>query len=195
MDSPLTGEVWNQEIAFQRGNRYLVSADSGKGKSTLLNIIYGIRKDYTGSLLFDDLAANNQTDFNSLRCRNMAYLFQDLRLFGQLTARENIALKPGSLFTNGETEFYAEKLGIASQLDKPCNRLSLGQQQRVAMIRALSQHFDWLLLDEPFSHLDEGNANLVMNLVDEIAQKNNAGIIATSLGSTLGFEKFNVIRL
>ena len=195
INSTFDGQVWNCDLSFQKGTHYLITADSGKGKSTLLNIIYGIRKDYTGQVFFDQIPLNSDIDFNSFRQSSIAYLFQDLRLFGQLTARENILLKPGCYFTNAEIDFFAEKMGVGAQLDKPCNKLSLGQQQRIAIIRAVSQPFSWLLLDEPFSHMDSKNASIAMEIILDFTAKQNAGIIATSLGSNEGFHNFNSIKL
>jgi ABC-type lipoprotein export system ATPase subunit len=196
-DSPLDGIVWKKEISFERGNKYLIMADSGKGKSTFLNIIYGIRKDYTGSVLFDreDIKNASQNHMSFLRANQISYLFQDLRLFGNISARENILLKPGCKFTNGEIEFYAEKIGVLPLLDRNCATLSLGQQQRIAMLRALSQPFKWLLLDEPFSHLDVSNAEKMMEFVHTRVKEESAGILATSLGDKRSFDEFNIINL
>src|SRR5688572_29654108 len=104
MDSPLEGNVWKKDLQLTRGKKYLVMADSGKGKSTMLNIIYGIRKDYNGSVRFDeqDIKKISSDGYSHLRSVKMAYLFQDLRLFHNLSARENIALKPGCKFNNAE---------------------------------------------------------------------------------------------
>ena len=191
------GMVWQKTVVLERGHKYLISADSGKGKSTFLNIIYGIRKDYSGKVFFDttEIQTLNANVFSVYRNQNLSYLFQDLRLFGNITARENINLKPGNKFTNGEIDFYAEKLGIESLLNRPCQKLSLGQQQRIAMLRALSQPFQWLLLDEPFSHLDNKNAKLMMELILQRTGEEKAGIIATSLGETKGFDEFKVLDL
>lgn len=189
--------VWNQKLDFVKGEKYLVMADSGKGKSTLLNILYGIRKDYSGAVLFDtrNIRELNSFDFSTIRQNELAYLFQDLRLFGQLTARENIMFKPGCTFTSAETEHYAEKLGMLKFLDRRCDTLSLGQQQRIALIRAISQKFDFIFLDEPVSHLDAKNASAVMEIVFERAGAYGAGILATSLGDTGSFTDFKQVQL
>jgi ABC-type lipoprotein export system ATPase subunit len=117
-----------------------------------------------------------------LRRTQLAVVFQDLRLFAQLSAEENIMLK-ASLTGFPETEALAmaDVLGISSLLQKPCGILSMGQQQRVAIVRALCQPFDMLLLDEPFSHLDRENAGKVMTLALDKAKKNGAGIVVSSL--------------
>jgi len=196
-DTPLDGNLWLSNIQFQRGTLSLIMADSGKGKSTFLNIIYGIRKDFNGTVFFDNenIEKISSNGFSELRTQIFSYLFQDLRLFGNLTARENILLKPACKFTNGEIDFYAEKLGVAKLLDRNCQTLSLGQQQRIAMLRALSQPFQWLLLDEPFSHLDDKNAANMMAFVLERCKQENAGILATSLGDKRGFDNFEIVKI
>ena len=77
---------------------------------------------------------------------------------------------------------WFDLLGIADKADQKIGRMSFGQQQRVAMIRALVQPFDFLLADEPISHLDESNSRLMGQLMMQEAQSQGAGIIVTSIG-------------
>lgn len=196
-DSPIGDGFWKTNTKLTSDKFYLIIADSGKGKSTLLNIIYGTRKDYEGTVNIDgsNIRTLQEEQINSLRSQHFAYLFQDLRLFGNLTARENIAMKPGFKFENASIQHWASKLGVENLLDRRCNTLSLGQQQRIAMIRALSQSFKWLLLDEPFSHLDNKNSEAMMQLIEMRCKEENAGVIATSLGDKRGFEEFYSLTL
>ncbi|MBS3915953.1 MAG: ATP-binding cassette domain-containing protein [Bacteroidetes bacterium] len=191
------GSVWNRDTVFEPSAHYLVRADSGKGKSTLLNILYGIRKDYTGHANYGNHEVHKISDdeWSKIRSLEISYLFQDLRLFPALTAMENIQLKPGNILYKNEIEYYADKLGVSNQLKKPCSKLSLGQQQRIALIRALSQRFEWLFLDEPFSHLDKNNAMIAMECIMERCGPMKAGILATSLGDQNGFDHFQIIDL
>jgi ABC-type lipoprotein export system ATPase subunit len=94
-------------------------------------------------------------------------LFQELRLFPELTAYENVEIKNRLTHwkTKQEIENWFEILGIADKLDTQVGKMSFGQQQRVALMRALSQPFDFLLVDEPISHLDEENARTVADLM------------------------------
>lgn len=183
--------VWNNDLELVHGMNYLIDAPSGKGKTTLLNIIYGIRKDYSGDLYFNQSNSKTftQNNWSEMRKDKLSMVFQDLRLFGNLTPIENIELKQSLSKTTivPSVKEMSSRLGIESLLNKPCKKLSFGQQQRVAIIRALQQPFEWLLLDEPFSHLDTENIRIASELIGEVCSNQNAGIVATTLGSEYPF--------
>lgn len=183
--------VWNTNLTFDKGKHYLVTAPSGKGKSTLLHIIYGLRKDFDGEVYVKDKSTNkiSNNEWSDLRQSVLSIVFQDLRLFPNLSARENILLN-AQLQGNFNSDLInpmAERLGISEYLDKPSNTLSYGQRQRIAIIRALCQPFDFILLDEPFSHLDEDNCIKASQLIEEEVKKQGAGLILVSLGEKFHF--------
>jgi ABC-type phosphate/phosphonate transport system ATPase subunit len=86
---------------------------------------------------------------------------------------------------------WFEELGIGDKLDAKVGRMSFGQQQRVAMIRALVQPFDFILADEPISHLDDHNSSIMGEIMMKEAKKQGAGVIVTSIGKhmDLPYEK------
>lgn len=182
-------DVWKTSLVFKRGCRYLVEAASGGGKSSLCSYIYGSRIDYEGTLKFNgnDASRIGMNDWQRLRRTNLAYLPQELSLFPELTALQNIRLK--NSLTNHVPEAMIEEwlhdLGIDSRRDYPVGRMSIGQQQRVGIIRAVSQPFDFILLDEPVSHLDEDNNRKAARIIQEVADSQGAGIISTSVGNPL----------
>lgn len=180
-----SSSVWGKSISLNPGTAYQVEAASGRGKSTFVNLIFGTRKDYSGTIQFDgqDISSFNLSKWESLRTHKLAILFQDLNLFSNLTARENIQLKRSlsSRISDSEVEEMAEQLGVASLLNKPCGKLSYGQQQRIALIRTLAQPFEWLLVDEPFSHLDLNNSKIAFSLMEKACKETGAGLILTSL--------------
>lgn len=182
-------EVWLRNVEFERGKHYLISAESGTGKSSLCSYIYGYRIDYSGVMQFDgtDIRTLSVDQWCDVRKNHIAYLPQDLRLFPELTAIENIQLK--NRLTNFKTEkeiiSYFELLGIPEKVNSPVGKLSIGQQQRVAIIRALCQPADFILLDEPVSHLDEANNAIVAQMVTEEAARQGAGVISTSVGNNV----------
>ncbi|MFC2383040.1 MAG: ATP-binding cassette domain-containing protein [Porphyromonas sp.] len=185
----LVSEVWRQELSFERGRHYLIEASSGAGKSSLCSFLYGWRGDYLGRIAFDgkDIRTLTPQAWSALRCRSMSFLFQEMRLFDELTAWENVWLKNQLTGHKDKKtlEGYFEALGIADKLHAPARLLSLGQQQRVAAIRALAQPFDFLLLDEPISHLDEANAETLARLIEDEARSQGATVLTTSVGKHL----------
>ena len=118
---------------------------------------------------------------------SLSLLFQELRLFPELTALENVLLKNRLSGYKSRQEILTlfEAAGIADKVNEKTGILSFGQQQRVAFIRCLCQPFDFILLDEPVSHLDENNARVLARLLEEEAGRQGAGILVTSIGKAL----------
>ena len=189
--SPASKTFGNRCI-FEKGKHYLISAPSGRGKSTLLHILYGIRDDYEGTAAISgkNLRQFTADDWAACRQKQLSIVFQDLRLFPRLTALENILLKAGLTETITEVDIrqWANRLGVAENLNQTAATLSYGQRQRIAIIRALCQPFNFLLLDEPFSHLDEENIRRATSLVLEVCERQNAGIVLVSLGDDYFFD-------
>ena len=185
----LVSDIWGREVTLQRGGIYLVEAASGTGKSSLCSYVIGMRRDYAGSILFDgrDVRSFATSEWARLRQHSLSLLFQELRLFPELTAWENVQIK------NHLTRFRSDAvirqwfdvLGIGDKRDSLVGMMSFGQQQRVAMMRALVQPFDFLFVDEPVSHLDDGNAARMADLVLTEARSQGAAIVATSIGKHL----------
>lgn len=200
-DDPAPGKsgVWLRETTFCKGEYTLVEAASGTGKSSLCAFLYGSRTDYAGRILFDgaDSRTLSAKQWTALRRRSLSLLFQDLRLFDELTVRENIRVKNDltQFKTPDEINRLLEAAGIAGKSDTPVGKLSLGQQQRVAFIRCLCQPFDFILLDEPVSHLDAANGELLSALLLAEAEKQGAGILVTSVGSRLRLPYHNILTL
>jgi len=183
--SPKT-EIWQKDVSFLPQQHCQVYSPSGKGKSSFLHIIYGLRDDFTGNLWLNDKNARSfqPDDWAKLRQDTFSIVFQDLRLFLHLTAWENLLAKAALYPQNKEKELHeqAEFLGVSHVLHKPTHTLSYGERQRVAIIRALIQPFRWLLLDEPFSHLDQENIAKASKLINQKVSENQATILMTSLG-------------
>lgn len=195
----IRSEVWLRHVSFEKGKKYLISAESGGGKSSLCAYLYGYRKDYSGEFLFDGRPIGELTvaEWCEVRRRRIAYLPQDMRLFPELTAIENAALKNRLTGYRSERDIRTmfERLGIGDKLDKPAGKLSIGQQQRVAIIRALCQPCDFMLLDEPVSHLDEANNRTIAEMIAEEASRTGAGVIATSVGNNLKLDVEEALKL
>ncbi len=155
--SELAGsEVYMQEnILFSKGNNYLIKASSGHGKSSILNFIYGSNFNYDGKILYN--GSTDKKAIFALRKATISYVFQDFKLFDELSVFENILLKNNLTQhkTTADIDNLLSRVQLGHKRDALVKNLSLGQRQRVAIIRALCQPFDFILLDEPFSHLDD----------------------------------------
>lgn len=188
----VVSDIWLREVSFERGKSYLVRAESGTGKSSLCSYIYGQRGDYRGTILFDndDICQYNVNRWSDIRQNQISILFQELRLFGELTAMENVWIKNTITNFKSREEIIVlfEELGIADKLDSRTDHLSYGQQQRVALIRALCQPFSFLLLDEPVSHLDDKNSDAMRDVILRETRKQGAGIVATSIGKQMNID-------
>ncbi|MFM7709860.1 MAG: ATP-binding cassette domain-containing protein [Ferruginibacter sp.] len=165
---------------------YQVLASSGSGKTTLVSILAGLRGDYNGTLFINQKPANGfrPDDWSRWRSKDMSIVFQDLRLFPELTGIDNIELSAklaGAVTDRAQITSMAEQLGVAHKLDTTMRFLSFGQMQRMAIIRALNRPYNWLILDEPFSHLDQKNAETAWALIIQNAREKKAGVLITSL--------------
>lgn len=196
----LVSDVWRQNVTFEKGRTYLVEAASGTGKSTMCSYIIGYRNDYSGRILFDDedIRSFGDARWSHIRQRNISLLFQELRLFPELTALENIAIKNQLTKHKSDADImeWFERLGIGDKVDSRLGLMSYGQQQRVAMIRALVQPFDFIVVDEPISHLDEENSRIMADIMHEEAMEQGAGVIVTSIGKHMSNLKYDgIIKL
>lgn len=195
----LDSEVWQKEITFERDRLYLVEAASGQGKSTFCSYIVGYRNDFTGQILFDDMDTRTLSvnQWVEMRKFHVSHLFQELRLFPELTAMENVEIKNKltGFKTKEQIDRWFEMLGIADKKDAKIGRMSFGQQQRVALIRALVQPFDFILADEPISHLDDENSRIMGEIMMAEAKSQGAGVIVTSIGKHIDLNYERTVKL
>ncbi|MBP1594081.1 MAG: transporter ATP-binding protein, partial [Bacteroidetes bacterium] len=178
---------------------YLIEADSGTGKSSLCSYIYGYRNDYQGTFNFDKENIRNLSvsKWVDIRKHSISMLFQELRLFTELTALENIQLKNNltGYKSQKEIETLFEAMGIDDKYNSKVGKLSFGQQQRVAFIRSLCQPFDFIFLDEPISHLDETNGQIMGDLLMQEVKQQGAGVIVTSIGKHIELNYNKIFKL
>lgn len=191
MPHPLSGlshaenSLWGNSFVFDSSIRTLLNASSGKGKTTFTHCLMGLRFDFSGEIRLNGKNSRNLTlkEWVEIRQKKISVVFQDLQLFPQLTVEENLKLK--SELTGPFDRINAfekiEFVGLADKLKQKCGLLSMGQQQRVAIVRSLLQPFELIIMDEPFSHLDKDNASRCMQLIQERCSAQNAGFILTTL--------------
>lgn len=195
----IVSDVWHQSLELKKGEKVLIEAASGTGKSSFCSYIYGYRDDYQGIICFDgkNIKGLNVSEWMEIRKTSFSMLFQELRLFTELTAWENVQIKNSltGFKQKKEIKLWFEALGIADKWNTPLGKLSFGQQQRVALVRALCQPFDFIFLDEPVSHLDDENGRIMAAILTEEAEKQGAGIVVTSIGKHLELDYHKTLKL
>ena len=191
--------VWNRNIVFHKEEHIQIIAPSGSGKTSLIHFLYGLRKDYTGDILYDDKETRDfeMEQFATYRRDYISIVFQDMRLFNEQTVFQNIEIKRqlNPFHCQSRIQEMAQRLGIENKLRKSCKTCSYGEQQRIAIIRSLQQPFNFLLLDEPFSHLDVNNRNKALELIEEEAALRKASIILADLERVDSFKTNRVLNL
>ncbi|HEX6191473.1 MAG TPA: ATP-binding cassette domain-containing protein [Chitinophagaceae bacterium] len=180
-----SSEIWGKDLVFQRGEMIKIVAPSGKGKTSLVHFIYGLRKDYNGKINYGkkNISGFGVDNFAKYRREHVSIVFQDMRLFPEQTVAENLEIKRQlkPYHPPEKIREFTERLGIGNKLKTKARICSYGEQQRVSIIRALLQPFDFLILDEPFSHLDNNNSEKAMELMLEESRARNACIVFADL--------------
>ena len=192
-------DVWRRNTSLERGKLYCIDAASGTGKTSLCSFLFGVRRDYAGSIIFNDtnISSYKIKDWCEIRRRHLAYMPQELDVFGELTALDNILLKNRLTHFKTEAEIRQmfEELEIDNRINSYCARMSVGQRQRVALIRSLCQPLDFILLDEPVSHLDAVNNAKCAAMVVAEARRQEASVVSTSVGNPLAITDPIVLKL
>ena len=164
--------VKNLNFKIEKNEICLLKGSSGCGKSTLFNVISGLKKSDNGTIILNDNILSNEDIFVKPEKRNIGYVFQDFALFPHIDAEKNIRYAK----SNNENTLFDDvisDLKLLSHLKKMPHELSGGQQQRVALARAILMQPNLLLLDEPFSNLDQSSVNSAQNLILNVIDRFN----------------------
>ncbi|BFG71386.1 ATP-binding cassette domain-containing protein [Sediminibacterium sp. KACHI17] len=193
-------DIWNRTVSFTAGQWTKIKAPSGTGKTTLIHSLYKLREDYSGKIEWDGVSLQQlpAEQLSRYRQEKISIVFQDLRLFPNLTSFENIELKRvlQKPYCDREKIFsMAEELGVQHILQQKASICSYGEQQRVAIIRALIHPFSMLVMDEPFSHLDQTNTAKAAALIMKECKDRNAGFIITDLDDDHHFPYDQILNL
>lgn len=196
----ITGsEIWDKNISFNKGEHVHIVAPSGSGKTSLIHFIYGLRKDYEGTISYQNENIKNFSleKYSTFRQRHLSIVFQDLRLFAEQSVKNNIELKRqlNPYHPPQKMEEMARRLGILNKLSRLAKTCSYGEQQRIAIIRSLMQPFDFLLMDEPFSNLDESNRAKAFELIKEECTLRNASMIFADLKELDFLKREKILKL
>lgn len=173
------------DLAVEAGDRLSIVGRSGSGKSTLLNVMGLLDNPTTGSVTFDgrQVAKFTAAERDRVRGKEIGFIFQQFNLLGGRTARENVMTPllyaTGKQFWNRSTlaAEMLERVGLGHRVDSMPEKLSGGEQQRVAIARSLVRGPRVILADEPTGALDVETGASVMELLDEVALTTGAALV------------------
>lgn len=192
-------EIWDSHHLFNEAEYIEITASSGRGKSSFIHFLYGLKKYFSGKIFINEKDASTFSlkETAAIRSRKLSIVFQDLRLFESATCLQNIQVKNALTGHSNlsDIERMADRLGIRNKLYAIAGNCSYGERQRVAIIRALQQPFEYILLDEPFSHLDEENRKKAITLILEEVSKQQAGMVLADLESNPSFPASRRLKL
>ena len=172
------------EFTLDAGQHVALRGASGTGKTTFLNCIAGILRPDQGDieLAGQNIAVASEGHRDQLRARHIGYIFQTFNLLQGYTCLENVLL--GMSFS-GQAKIQAaaailKRVGLSDRMDYRPSELSVGQQQRVAVARALANRPQLVLADEPTGNLDPQNAREALQLIREVCKENQAALLLVS---------------
>jgi len=187
-------------FTFERGGWYTVYGVSGSGKSTLLNVGGGLEEPDSGSLIIDgrDIYSLNDRKLSKLRNSKIGFIFQFFHLISDLSVYDNILLPlsiSGLRADKNWLDEIAGILGIEGLMARDPSTLSGGEQQRVAMARAIINRPEFIFADEPTGNLDSGNSAAVMKLLRRLKEESDAGVILATHEKELAFEGDIILKI
>lgn len=188
------------DFRLDKGKALLITGGSGKGKTTLLHLLGGLLKPSGGGVLINEINITmlGEKRLDRFRGKNIGMVLQKSYFVEALSVLENIEL--AAWLATGEkatNEIYSllEQLGLSDQSHKLPSQLSIGQQQRASIARALVNRPQLLLADEPTSSLDDENALIVAALLEELSKSYGAALVIVTHDQRLKNHFTNQIEL
>lgn len=188
------------DIKSGNGETLLITGGSGKGKTTLLHLLGGLLRPESGEIYIEDtnIAGLSENKLDHFRGKNVGLILQQSYFVASLTVLENVVLASWLATGKEATEKAKQLLGhldLQDQLHKLPSRLSIGQQQRVSIARAIINEPKLLLADEPTSSLDDDNAFKVADMLSSLAKEYNTALVIVTHDQRLKDRFANQISL
>ncbi|MEQ8519612.1 MAG: ATP-binding cassette domain-containing protein [Cytophagales bacterium] len=186
-------QIWNSHFHLDDQQKYLICAPSGKGKSSFFNMLAAINMDYSGRIEYEGILLKDvSTDqLSKFRFLEWSLVFQNLAVFNNLSLAENLNIR-------GHSEDCMElldQLGLKDKLDQNVGHLSYGERQRLAIIKSLNRPYNFLIMDEPFSHLDTELKRKALQLIEKDVEMKNASLIIFDLENDPHYDGFQKLML
>ena len=189
-------------VEIHQGEFVAIMGPSGSGKTTLLDILGGLLKPTSGEVLVDgeSLSGLSDSKLARIRGRKIGFIFQQYNLIPSFTAAENVEL---SLRINGKQKYYARDralkllnmVGMSHRIGNKPSQLSGGEQQRVAICRALANNPKIILGDEPTGNLDSKNGFMVLGLLKQLNKKEGYTIVVVTHDHRIGKYADRIIHM
>ena len=181
-------EVFSKiNLEINQGTNIGITGKSGSGKSTFLQIVASLDKPSSGEIFFNDNKFNQMKndELSKLRLENFGFVYQFHHLLEDMTILENVLLpnqynKSDKKFNNEEIFYLLEKVGLSERLHHLPWKLSGGEKQRAAIVRAIVNKPNFLFLDEPTGNLDESNAKSIQELLINLSKDLKFSLITSS---------------
>lgn len=171
-------------FTMESNNQLAIAGQSGSGKTTFLNLIAGIVKPTTGVIQFQNQAITllSESARDQWRARHIGYVFQTFNLLQGYSALENVemAMRFGGGVKRDTAKELLNRVGLADRMNHKPRQMSVGQQQRVAVARAVANRPQLVLADEPTGNLDAASADIVLNLIRDICHELGAALLLVS---------------
>ena len=166
-------------LTIDDGEFVVLSGDSGRGKTTLLNMIGAIEPFDAGRILVDGIDISNKKNQLFYLQQKVGFLFQNFALIDYKTVRQNLQLIKKKSRSETTLEDALQQVGLATKVNQKVYSLSGGEQQRVALARLMMKQCDIIFADEPTGSLDRKNAEHVMNIIQTLNEQGKTIVLVT----------------